>query len=86
MTIRDDKLIPVQNLTASTVSYMVPETNNVRHSSGQQLRNDITAGELRSLYATKGGRALIEDYLGIKNKELAAEFNISTDMFEHEYS
>ena len=86
MTIRDDKLIPVQNLTASTVSYMVPETNNVRHFSGQQLRNDITAGELRSLYATKGGRALIEDYLGIKNKELATEFNISTDMFEHEYS
>lgn len=86
MTIRDDKLIPVQNLTASVVSYIVPETNNVRHFSGQQLRNDITAGELRSLYATKGGRVLIEDYLGIKNKELAEEFNISTDVFEHEYS
>lgn len=84
--IRDDKLIPVQNLTASTVSYIIPETNNVRRFSGQQLRRDITAGELRSLYGTKGGRVLIEDYLGIKDKELATEFNISTDVFEHEYS
>jgi len=86
MTIKDEELIPVQNLTASVVSYIVPETNNVRHFNGQQLRKDITAGELRALYATKGGRVLIEDYLGIKNKELAAEFNISTDVFEHEYS
>jgi len=86
MTIRDDELIPVQNLTASVVSYMIPETNNVRHFAGQQLRKDITAGELRALYATRGGRVLIEDYLGIKNSELAQEFNISTDVFEHEYS
>ena len=85
MTVRDDKLIPVQNLTASVVSYIVPETNNVRHFNGQQLRK-ITAGELRTLYSTKGGKVLIEDYLGIKDKELAAEFNISTDVFEHEYS
>jgi hypothetical protein len=84
--IRDDKLIPVQNLTASTVSYIIPETNNVRRFSGQQLRKDITAGELRSLYGTKGGRVLIEDYLGIKDRELAQEFNISTDVFDHEYS
>jgi hypothetical protein len=86
MTIKDDELIPVQNLTASVVSYIVPETNNVRHFNGQQLRKDISAGELRALYATKGGRVLIEDYLGIKNKELAKEFNISTDVFDHEYS
>ena len=86
MTVRDNELIPVQNLTASVVSYIVPETNNVRHFSGQQLRKDISAGELRALYATKGGRVLIEDYLGIRNKELAAEFNISMDVFEHEYS
>lgn len=86
MTIKDEELIPVQNLTASVVSYIVPETNNVRHFNGQQLRKDITAGELRALYATKGGRVLIEDYLGIKSRELAAEFNISTDVFEHEYS
>lgn len=86
MTIKDDQLIPVQNLTASMVSYIVPETNNARHFAGQQLRKDITAGELRALYSTKGGKVLIEDYLGIKNRELATEFNISTDVFEHEYS
>jgi hypothetical protein len=86
MTITDDTLIPVQNLTASRVSYIIPETNNVRHFNGQQLRKDITAGELRALYGTKGGRTLLEDYLGIRNKELAAEFNIPTDVFEFEYS
>ena len=85
MTVKDDKLIPVQNLTASVVSYIVPETNNVRHFNGQQLRK-IAAGELRALYSTKGGKVLIEDYLGIQDKELATEFNISTDVFEHEYS
>ena len=26
MTIKDDELIPVQNLTASMVSYIIPET------------------------------------------------------------
>ena len=86
MTIKDDKIIPIQNLTASPVSYIIPETNNARHFAGQQLRNDITAGELRSLYATRGGRVLLEDYLSIKDKELAKEFNISMDSFEHEYS
>lgn len=86
MTVKDNDLIQVQNLTASKVSYIIPETNNVRHFEGQQLRKDIRAKELRMLYATKGGRALLEDYLGIKNKELATEFNISTDIFEHEYS
>ena len=86
MTIQDSDLIQVQNLTGSKVSYFIPETNNVRHFEGQQLRKDITAGELRMLYATKGGRTLLEDYLGIKNKELAREFNISADVFDHEYS
>ena len=81
MTIQDSDLIQVQNLTGSKVSYFIPETNNVRHFEGQQLRKDITAGELRMLYATKGGRTLLEDYLGIKNKELAREFNISADIF-----
>lgn len=86
MTITDETLIPVQNLTGGTVSYIIPETNNVRHFNGQQLRKDITAGELRAVYASKGGKTLLENYLGIRNKELAAEFNILTDAFEHEYS
>ena len=86
MTIKDEELIEVQNLTGSRVSYIIPETNNARHFEGQQCRKDISAGELRKLYATKGGRTLIEDYLAIKNKELANEFNIATDVFEHEYS
>lgn len=84
--IKDDALIEVQNLTSSVVSYMVPETNHVRHFEGQQTRRDITAGELRKIYATKGGRALINDYLAVKNKALSEEFNIATDAFEHEYS
>lgn len=84
--IKDDALIEVQNLTGSVVSYIIPETNNVRHFEGQQVRRDITAGELRMLYATRGGRQLIEDYLGIRNRQLAEEFNIATDVFDHEYS
>lgn len=85
MTLLDEDKVKVQNLTDSKVAYMAPETNVLREFEGQQTR-DIPAGELRMLYSTKGGKTLIEDYLSVKSPELAKEFNISDDSFEHEYN
>ena len=83
--IADDVMVTVQNLTDSKVAYIVPESNVLREFTGQQIRQ-IAAGELRSLYSTVGGKTLIEHYLGVKEKELASEFNISDDSFNHEYN
>lgn len=85
MTMTDDKLIDVQNLTDYQVGYIVPEVGTKRGFMPQQCRQ-IAAGELRAVYAAPGGESLFTDYLAIKDKELASEFNISTDAFEHEYN
>ena len=56
MTIKDDKLISVQNLTASPVSYMIPETNNVRghicHISTKTSKNMIRDAKKRGVKIT----------------------------------
>ena len=85
MTVADETMIEVQNLTDSVVAYNVPETGLLREFAGQQVRK-ISAGELRMLYSARGGKALLENYLSIKDKDLAKEFNISDDAFEHEYN
>lgn len=85
MTMTDDELIDIQNLTDYQVGYIVPEVGTKRGFMPQQCRQ-IAAGELRAVYAAPGGESLFTDYLAIKDKELASEFNISTDAFEHEYN
>lgn len=85
MTVADETMIEVQNLTDNVVAYNVPETGLLREFAGQQVRK-ISAGELRMLYSARGGKALLENYLSIKDKDLAKEFNISDDSFDHEYN
>ena len=83
--ISDDSMVKVQNLTDGKLVYSIPETNIRREFNGQQIR-EISAKELRDLYATRGGKTLIEDYLSVKSVELAKEFNISDDSFSNEYN
>lgn len=85
MTITDEKLIEVQNLTDYQVGYTVPEIGTKRGFMPQQTRK-IAAGELRAVHAGPGGETLFADYLAVKDAELAAEFDITTDVFEHEYN
>jgi hypothetical protein len=85
MTIANDTLINVQNLVDYTISYTVPESNVKRTFMPLQQRQ-IEAGELRSVYSGNGGQDLFTNYLAIKNAELASEFNITDDVFEHEYN
>ena len=82
MTIADNELIKVQNLTDHSVVYYA-YTGQRRFFEGQQVL-PIPAGELRQLNYTKGGRVLIQDYLAVKNTELAIELGVEEP--EAEYS
>lgn len=83
MTVQDNALIEVQNLTNHQVVYISYDGKR-QAFEGQQIKK-IRAEELRQLGYSKGGLRLIREFLSIKNQELAREFNISDDSFEHEY-
>lgn len=85
MAISDEELIKVQNLTDFLVVYTLPERNIKRSFAGQQVR-EIAAQELRELYMSPGGAELLRNYLSVKNKELALEFDIDEDVYNHEYN
>ena len=83
--VNDTDMIAVRNFTSQWVVYTIPEKNIKRDFSAFETKN-IEAGELRELWYKPGGEKLLQDYLGVDNRELAQEFNISDDLFEHEYS
>ena len=84
MTVTDNTLIEVQNITDHTVIYH--SADGKRRSFPAQAIAKIPAEELRSLHYTKGGYYLLHNALSVKNRELATEFGISSDVFEHEYN
>ena len=83
--VNDDLIIRVRNLTDQTVAYTIPELRVRRVFRGFEYK-ELTAAELRQLWYLPGGAKLLQDYLAVENKELAAEFGISEDLFTHEYS
>ena len=83
--VNDDLIIRVRNLTDQTVAYTIPELRIRRVFRGFEYK-ELTAAELRQLWYLPGGAKLLQDYLAVENKELAAEFGISEDLFTHEYS
>ena len=83
--VNNDELIEVRNLTAQRIAYLIPERSVRRDFSAFETK-EITAGELRELWFKSGGKILLQNYLGVNNKELAREFGITNDQFTHEYS
>lgn len=81
----DEQYIQVQNLTGGTVVYTIPEDNIRRVFAAHEVKK-ITPGELRKVFYQPGGEVLLQNFLSVKNKELALEFGVSQDSFEHEYS
>ena len=81
----DEQYIQVQNLTGGTVVYTIPEDNIRRVFAAYEVKK-ITPGELRKVFYQPGGEVLLQNFLSIKNKELALEFGVSQDSFEHEYT
>ena len=83
--VKDTDIIAVRNFTDQRVVYTIPEKNIRRDFSGFETKQ-VQAGELRELWFKSGGAKLLQDYLGVNNKELAKEFGITNDLFTHEYS
>lgn len=81
--VNDNAYIEVQNLTDHMVVYTSFEGRRQTFEARQTKK--IRAEELRQLSYSRGGLRLLRHFLSIKNQELAREFNIPDDSFEHEY-
>ena len=81
----DEKYIQVQNLSSGIVVYTIPE-DNIRRVFRAHETKKISAEELRKLYYQSGGATLIQHFLSVKDRNLALEFGVSADSFDHEYS
>lgn len=82
MKIANDVIVNVTNRDNSMVGYWIPEMNVKRTFSAGEDK-DLSAGELRALAWTKGGRAVIKNHLIIDNAELVAELlgNVEPEYF-----
>lgn len=81
----DDKtIVPVKNIMRHDVGYTT--LNGIHRYFAPGLTMNITAGELRELSYVPGGLVLLQDYLQVGNKELAAEFGIAEDMVEYNWT
>lgn len=85
MTVADNVLVEVDNLVGHTVGYKIEE-DNVRRVFQPYEKKKLTAGELRKLNYRYGGNVLLTNYLSVKNQELAAEFGVSSDTIEYNWT
>lgn len=83
--VRDTDKVEVYNFTDQRVVYTIPEKNIKRDFAAFESKV-LEAGELRELWFKSGGGHLLQEFLSVKNRELAKEFNITDDLFDHEYS
>ena len=83
--ITDEQYVQVQNLTDNPVVYLIPE-ENLRRVYGPYEEKKIKVEELQKVYYQPGGAVLLRDFLRVKNRELAFEFGVDPEVFDHEYS
>ena len=78
--------VQVQNLSDSPVVFVIPE-KNFRCAFGPHEGLNVDVEDLRRVAYQPGGRKLLQDYLSIKDKKLAAELaGVTEDSFDHEYN
>ena len=71
--ILDTQKIQVANRTGGTLGYVIPEMNNLKRFFLDGETKSIEMGELRKLSWTPGGKAMIEQCLLIKDKDVVNE-------------
>lgn len=81
----NEQFVRVQNLTDNPVVYLIPE-DNLRRVYQPYEQKTVPADELRKVYWQPGGPALLQEFLQVKDKDLAIEFGVDPDTFAHEYS
>lgn len=85
MAVTDEKLIPVRNLVDHTVVFRDDETHQRIAFNPFEVKK-LKAGLLRRLNYSYGGNVLLQDYLSVRNKELAKEFGVSEDTVEYDWT
>lgn len=86
VTVKDEDMVAVRNLTLNPVAYHVPSLNGLRRELPPRATIKVPAGELRQLNYELGGARLLRDYLSVGNKSLAQEFGVDPDTFDNEYN
>lgn len=86
VTVKDEDMVAVRNLTLNPVAYHVPSLNGLRRELPPRATIKVPAGELRQLNYELGGARLLRDYLSVGNKSLAQEFGVDSETFENEYN
>lgn len=82
--VKDEDKIRVENLSDTQIGYVLSNGKTVRFQPHMSM--PVTAGELRQLSYQRGGLYLLQNYLRICNKDLAEEFGVSEDSYDHEYA
>ena len=72
---KNDTIVAVQNRSAGTVSYKIPEDNVRRMFAANEIKK-IPYGELEKLSFQPGGRELMAEYLQISSEAATDELNI----------
>lgn len=81
----NEKYVRVKNLTDNPVVYLIPE-DNLRRVYGPYEEKNIKEDELQKLFYQPGGAMLLQEFLQVQDKDLAEEFGVDAEVFEHEYS
>lgn len=81
--ISDGTIVPVKNLMAYRVAYVLDSGVHRRFAPYSTIK--VTAGELRQLSYQPGGTELLTNYLRVCNKDLAHEFGVTDDMVEYNW-
>ena len=85
MVADESKRVKVENMSDVQVGYVLSSSNIVRRFM-PHVSMDISIGELRELSLQHGGDFLLKNYLRINDRELAKEFGITEDSYDHEYN
>lgn len=85
MIVKDTAVIEVSNLVDHMVVYTIDEDHIRREFAPGEMKK-IRAGELRKLYFTPGGDTLLQNFISVKNPDLAAEFGVSEDTVEYNWT
>lgn len=80
----NDDVVEVRNFINSKVTVHPSPDIRREFNPGATLR--MRVGELRDLFAQRGGAVLLHDYLHVGNESLAKEFGVTDDEWDNEYS
>ena len=80
----EEKYVQVRNLVNYPTVYLIPE-EHIRQVFGPFETRMVKESELRKVYYQPGGAALFRNFLAVDDKNLAKNFGVSEDSFNHEY-